>query len=108
MKLGSLTAGSGRSLVLVHGWGMNAGVWEPLLPLLEKEWHVTAIELPGHGESAAPDGGADISAWADALLDTAPGRAVWLGWSLGAQVVLFGEGGMTTIQKVFTAILPKR
>jgi pimeloyl-ACP methyl ester carboxylesterase len=23
------------NLVLVHGWGMNSGVWQPLLPYLQ-------------------------------------------------------------------------
>ena len=88
MKLGVSVTGEGKPLVLVHGWGMNAGVWNPVLPLLEREWQVTAIELPGHGESEAPQGEADITAWAAAALDAAPDEAVWVGWSLGAQLVI--------------------
>lgn len=86
MSLASLTHGEGKPLVLVHGWGMHAGVWMPLLPRLEKRWRVTMIELPGHGESDFLQG--DVHEWARALLESAPESATWLGWSLGAMVSL--------------------
>lgn len=79
--------GQGPGLVLVHGWGMNGGVWAPLRDRLAKHWTVTSIELPGHGRSGF-DIGATLSEWADALLAAAPERAIWLGWSLGGQLSL--------------------
>ena len=45
------TRGQGRDLVLIHGWGMNAGVWASLVALLAAEFRVTVMELPGHGDS---------------------------------------------------------
>ena len=107
MTLASITQGQGRPLVLLHGWGMNAGVWLPLLPRLEAHWRVTMIELPGHGESHLIEG--DIHDWAGAVLDTAPSNAIWLGWSLGAMVALalarragvspFGAAGSPAAQR---------
>ncbi len=79
--------GSGPELVLLHGWGMNAAVWEPLLPALSAEFAVTVIELPGHGESPKAIA-ADLSEWARRCLGVAPARAHWVGWSLGGQVAL--------------------
>lgn len=79
--------GAGPQLVLLHGWGMNAAVWEPLLPGLGERFTVTVIELPGHGGSA-PAPRADLGAWAGLCLDAAPPTAHWIGWSLGAQVAL--------------------
>jgi pimeloyl-ACP methyl ester carboxylesterase len=32
------------NVVLVHGWGMNSGVWQPLLPYLQDDFHVTVID----------------------------------------------------------------
>lgn len=79
--------GSGAPLVLLHGWGMNAAVWEPLLPGLSGHFEVTVIELPGHGGSrAAP--AADLDDWAVRCAAVAPPRAHWVGWSLGGQVAL--------------------
>ena len=51
MSLWHETSGSGPDLVLVHGWGMNAGVWSLLLPALQERFRVTVLELPGHGAS---------------------------------------------------------
>ncbi len=88
MTLYRETTGSGRPLVLLHGWGMNAAVWQPLLPLLSREWEVTTIELPGHGGSDSLPLESSIDDWADACLQAAPPQAVWMGWSLGAQIAL--------------------
>ncbi len=88
MALYSETTGSGRPLVLLHGWGMNAAVWQPLLPIMRREWRVTLIELPGHGGSDSLPLERSIDDWADACLQAAPPHAVWMGWSLGAQIAL--------------------
>ena len=79
--------GRGPKLVLLHGWGMNAAVWGPLLPSLSAHFQVTLIELPGHGDSP-PAAAADLSEWAAACLAVAPPNAHWLGWSLGGQIAL--------------------
>lgn len=45
--------GSGaRTVLLVHGWGGNAGDFRPLVPLLvEAGFAVVALDLPAHGTS---------------------------------------------------------
>jgi pimeloyl-[acyl-carrier protein] methyl ester esterase len=79
--------GYGPDLVLLHGWGMNAAVWEPLTPGLAERFRLTIIELPGHGGSK-PAAAADLSEWAELCLAAAPASAHWLGWSLGGQIAL--------------------
>jgi len=83
---------AGLSLVLLHGWGMNAAVWAglpaALTTTLAAGWPIAPIELPGHGASPFPPAAVDLDAWADACLALAPPRAVWLGWSLGGLVAL--------------------
>lgn len=78
--------GDGPCLVLVHGWGLNAAVWAPLLPLLETDFRVLTLDLPGHGRSAG--GAFTLAALADVLHGVVREPAVWLGWSLGAMAVL--------------------
>jgi len=87
MSLFRFQVGRGPEVVLLHGWGMNAAVWEPLLPALSEHFCLTVIELPGHGGSA-PAVAADLAEWARLCLASAPARAHWVGWSLGGQVAL--------------------
>ncbi|MEO5343456.1 MAG: pimeloyl-ACP methyl ester esterase BioH [Gammaproteobacteria bacterium SHHR-1] len=76
-----------QDLFLIHGWGMNAAVWAPLLGPLSGRFRLHLAELPGHGRQPYADQ-QDPSQWACALLEQAPQRAIWLGWSLGGQLAL--------------------
>ncbi len=87
MSLYRYSRGYGPDLVLLHGWGMNAAVWEPIAAGLSERFRLTIIELPGHGGSA-PAKEADLSEWVGHCLAAAPASARWLGWSLGGQVAL--------------------
>ena len=87
MSLHCEIRGEGPNLVLLHGWGMNAAVWGDVASALEQQFRLHLMELPGHGHSAY-DGGESLVEWAQACLDTAPDRAIWMGWSLGGQVAL--------------------
>ncbi|HET6725623.1 MAG TPA: pimeloyl-ACP methyl ester esterase BioH [Gammaproteobacteria bacterium] len=86
MKLHTTTTGSGSPLVLLHGWGLHAGVWNETIPTLAQHHRCIAIDLPGHGESPVIED--DVHAWAEACRAVAPKGAVWLGWSLGGMVAL--------------------
>ncbi len=77
-----------RHLVLLHGWGMNSAVWEPLADDLPPGIVPCPIDLPGHGDRPFSPRLGDLWSWADACLEAAPERAIWLGWSLGALVAL--------------------
>lgn len=43
--------GQGEPLVLLHGLGSSRSAWNPVLPLLQERFDVSAIDLPGFGES---------------------------------------------------------
>lgn len=74
-------------LVLVHGWGMNARVFDPLADRLAEHFDVRGFDLPGHGGRVAQAVNT-LEAWADALAGALPDDANLLGWSLGGQVAL--------------------
>lgn len=44
--------GDGPPLVLVHGLGSARTVWKPVMPALARTFDVTAVDLPGHGETS--------------------------------------------------------
>ena len=74
-------------LVLLHGWGMNARVFDALADALAEEFDVRALDLPGHGGRAALADNT-LQAWADDLAGQLPDGATLLGWSLGGQVAM--------------------
>jgi pimeloyl-[acyl-carrier protein] methyl ester esterase len=79
--------GDGPPLVLLHGWGLHGGVWDWLPGHLARRFRVLVPDLPGHGRSrdeALPG----LGELADALAALVATPAVWIGWSLGGQVLL--------------------
>ena len=43
--------GTGPDLVLIHGIGASTYIWRNLIPILSRQFRVTAIDLPGFGRS---------------------------------------------------------
>ena len=83
--------GRGKDLVLLHGWGLNLGVWDDLSRALARRFRVIAIDLPGHGRSDWDPKAATPAAQAWRVHETlAPltERYSLLGWSLGGQFAL--------------------
>lgn len=79
------TTGQGRPVVLLHGWGMNSRIWQPVLPVLVQSARVTCIDLPGHGHSHKLPLGI-LETAIDHLADHIPPGAVIMGWSLGGLI----------------------
>lgn len=76
------------SIVLLHGWGMNAKVWQPFAQLLsDRGYQMHALELPGHGQQPWA-GQSSLEQWAQTALDNAPDQAIWCAWSLGGLVAI--------------------
>lgn len=74
-------------LALLHGWGMNARVFDALAERLAGDFDVRALDLPGHGGRAALPHNT-LAAWAHDLARALPDGATLVGWSLGGQVAL--------------------
>ena len=80
------TTGTGdRDLVLLHGWGLNAEVWQNIVPRLSPHFRLHLVDLPGFGRSQG-FGALTLADMAQQLLPQLPERAVLLGWSLGGLV----------------------
>lgn len=50
----------GKNVVLLHGWGQNISMMDPIGKRLEKDFHITNIDLPGFGNSSEPTYGYTI------------------------------------------------
>jgi pimeloyl-[acyl-carrier protein] methyl ester esterase len=80
------STGTGRELVLLHGWGMNAGAWQGVRAPLAQACRVHTVDLPGYGGS--PYAGQDMETLLDALLSRLPAHFALAGWSWGGQLAL--------------------
>jgi pimeloyl-[acyl-carrier protein] methyl ester esterase len=88
MSLYSEVRGAGPDVVLLHGWGLHAGVWDAVAAGLAPRHRVSCIDLPGHGRSGWPESDGGLASFAAAAAAAAPERSVWVGWSLGGLVAL--------------------
>lgn len=89
--LPSLTTKQKIPLVLLHGWGLNSGVWQPFVDNLPSSFldsfSVITLDLPGFGVNV----NIDISPYSLAnicqcISKTISQPAIYLGWSLGGLV----------------------
>ncbi len=100
--------GSGPDLLLIHGWGLNRAVWQGVAVRLASHYTLHLIDLPGHGSNSAWKGSFDLATTTQAVINSAPKGAIWLGWSLGGMVALSAAAGGAHISKlILTAATPK-
>jgi pimeloyl-[acyl-carrier protein] methyl ester esterase len=84
MKTSSLSVtrvGHGQPIILLHGWGMNASVFEPLCVELAKTREVLLVDLPGYGTSEWHNSMLFEDQAALMLANLPEGQL--LGWSMG-------------------------
>lgn len=81
------TTGEGKPLVFLHGWGVNSGVWEPLIGILKERFCIITIDLPGYGlnQLNMPES-YDLQSVAQLIVPHIPDNSTLIGWSLGGLV----------------------
>jgi non-heme chloroperoxidase len=98
--------GSGRPMVLIHGWTMNSTFWQQNVPALTAGNRVVTLDLRGHGESGKTDDGHTLAQYGRdvrSLLDhLAIDDACLVGWSMGTAVILayIGQFGCDRLRSV--------
>jgi pimeloyl-ACP methyl ester carboxylesterase len=94
MNLDHHRGGTGEPLVLVHGIGHTWRGWKPMLPQLERDFDVLAVDLPGFGRSAPLPPGTESTpealadAVAEAMDEAGFAQAHIAGNSLGGWIAL--------------------
>jgi pimeloyl-ACP methyl ester carboxylesterase len=85
-----IRGGSGDAVVLIHGVGMNATIWQPQFEALSAHHDVISMDMLGHGMSMLPPEAPLLSDYTDqviGLLDQLGiDRAALVGHSMGALV----------------------
>lgn len=83
--------GNGSPVMLIHGFGVDASIWDPLLERLEEHFKFIIPDLPGIGDSERLEDGS-MELYAEAIKATliAAGeeKAVIIGHSMGGYIAL--------------------
>src|SRR6267378_7425583 len=85
-------AGSGPSILLIHGIGDNSTTWETVQARLAQRFTVIAPDLLGHGQSDKPRADYSVAAYANGMRDLLGvlgiDRVSLVGHSLGGGVAM--------------------
>ena len=83
--------GSGRPLLLVHGWATHAGFFRPQVDGLAGSFRVVGVDLRGHGRSTGAGDDLSIDILARDITELAArldlNDLLVVGWSMGAMVL---------------------
>lgn len=110
-------AGSGPTVLLLHGTGSATHSWRDLMPALSAHFHVLAVDLPGHGFSTRlPGSTVTLPAMANALaallrqMRIQPAIIVGhsAGAAIGARLCLDGAVQPKLLVGINAALLPWR
>lgn len=90
-KFGTRSVKMQNELVLLHGWGMNQGVWQVILPELEfiHADTVRSLDLPGYGNSEIWPKPYSLHAAALQLSEQLQPNSTLMGWSLGGLFAVY-------------------
>lgn len=75
------------NLVLIHGWGMHGGLWQPITKKLAGHFNLHIVDLPGMGYSRPVDPGG-LDAIAEKVVEILPEHTDICGWSFGTHVAM--------------------
>lgn len=80
-----------NDMVLLHGWGMNQGVWQVIMPELEffHDGEVRCLDLPGFGNAQNCPAPYTLHAAAEQLSEQLNEGSLLVGWSLGGLFALY-------------------
>lgn len=87
-----ISSGNGENILLLHGWGTSVEPFKGIISLLEKKFCVTALDLPGFGQTQEPEKAFGVDDFADFVLEFIRQmhckRLILLGHSLGGRIII--------------------
>ena len=86
--LAAISEGNGLQVLLLHGVGLQADAWAPVIDGLKSTYHVIAPDMPGHGQSPRLDAPDDLTDYSLVLAANLTQPTVLVGHSMGAMIAL--------------------
>ena len=84
--------GKGKDVVLLHGWGQNIQMMDPLGKNLSDEFRITILDFPGFGSSETPNFAYNISDYTESLHELLDSlgidNPILIGHSFGGRVAI--------------------
>lgn len=82
-----------ETIVFVHGFGEDSGIWENIIPEFKNDYHIIAPDLPGTGHLAATNTeGTTMESLAEFIKQTLDGqkigKCIMIGHSMGGYITL--------------------
>ena len=101
-------AGSGNSLILLHGFCESEKIWNPLIPELSKHFRLILPDLPGHGQTPLRPETSSLADIAKDIIDLVKEldlvHPVVMGHSMGGYVTLSAVKQQPDLFKAFGLI----
>jgi len=79
--------GQGKDLVLIHGWGMHSGIWEPIIEKFSNQYTLHLVDIPGMGKSHVINP-YDLDHVTEEISKALPPSFDILGWNLGSLIAI--------------------
>ncbi len=79
--------GQGKDLVLIHGWAMHSGIWEPIIDRFSNQYTLHLVDIPGMGKSHVINP-YDLDHVTEEISKALPPSFDILGWSLGSLIAI--------------------
>lgn len=96
LKIKYEVSGDGSDVVLLHGWGTNIKTYTAITEQLSRSFRTTILDLPGFGQSQAPDsvwGTAEYAMFIREFLDALSiSNPVLIGHSFGGRIIIYLTG----------------
>ena len=92
LDINYIQEGQGQDVLLLHGWGGSIETMIPIVNSLKNSFKVTAVDLPGFGESSTPDEVIDSYGYAEIIKEFIDSTGL-------EKIILFGHshGGRISI-----------
>ncbi|MDD9149778.1 MULTISPECIES: alpha/beta fold hydrolase [unclassified Sporolactobacillus] len=83
--------GTGKPIVLIHGWSCHHEHFNKVTPELKKKYRIITYDLRGHGRSEVPDDGYTIDRYSQDLKNLLDylnlNNVTLVGWSMGTHII---------------------
>jgi len=101
----------GKSIVLLHGWGQNTKMMDPLGKALADDFYITNIDLPGFGQSDEPKTELSIAEYyeiiKELLTNLKINNPIIIGHSFGGKIAIY-YAAKAPVQKLILLASPFR